>query len=552
MKRLIAFLSILLALTPAIAQQAPLVTMSGQTRQLPSTVVLGPKAGVAYTTTYATIAALRLQGAGAVPGTVFVQGYSAAGDGGAGLFAYTASDTTSADNGGTIIVDAAARRWYRIYSDRIEAAWFGVDATGATDSTTKVAAAIAVAKGRPIKFGPGDFLFSCGTPSCVIFATSEVPLHIEGAGNGSGPGPGAQNSADRTRFFMNCSSCTLFSATTSYPSIFRDFNVNTKPAARPSSGIGILLTGYIASNPTAVVANYKIQNVSFTEVGTPIRVVRPQWGEISGSYFDQWYNNAIQCVTTSGVEGSCGFIRHNYFFGNNTLTTSAIYSEVGYTIVEANELLGGEYGVEFNFKNFPAGFGKIVNNTIENQRTSSIFVRSGDCSDARMVQIQGNEFSDLFGVASTTITIAENTSCPTWLKSLLIQGNTLRNVSKAGAIGIWVQAAQNAIISGNNNEELGVNNATFIQVAGATINTGLVAPILLADNVSIGTTSKYSLTGTMTTLRDQIGGTQATTPTAVAPGSQYFMTDGTPGSSPCTGGSTGAQAFRQNGAWKCF
>jgi hypothetical protein len=46
------------------------------------------------------------------------------GDGG-GVFYYDASDTTTADNGGTVIVDAASKRWKRQYSGPLNANWFG-------------------------------------------------------------------------------------------------------------------------------------------------------------------------------------------------------------------------------------------------------------------------------------------------------------------------------------------------------------------------------------------------------------------------------------------
>jgi hypothetical protein len=60
------------------------------------------------------IATLRLAnwGSGAVPPQVILKNNHAAGDGG-GLFRYDASDTTTADNGSTVIVDAAGNRWKR-------------------------------------------------------------------------------------------------------------------------------------------------------------------------------------------------------------------------------------------------------------------------------------------------------------------------------------------------------------------------------------------------------------------------------------------------------
>ena len=56
-------------------------------------------------------------------------------DGAAGIFKVKTSDTTSADNGGTILVDALGRRWYRFFSGPVNVRWFGADNTGVVDST---------------------------------------------------------------------------------------------------------------------------------------------------------------------------------------------------------------------------------------------------------------------------------------------------------------------------------------------------------------------------------------------------------------------------------
>jgi hypothetical protein len=60
-----------------------------------------------------TIAALRSLTALPAGAAVNVAGYFTPGDPGGGIFVYVATDTTSADNGGTIVVDAGGHRWYR-------------------------------------------------------------------------------------------------------------------------------------------------------------------------------------------------------------------------------------------------------------------------------------------------------------------------------------------------------------------------------------------------------------------------------------------------------
>lgn len=90
------------------------------------------------------IAALRLAnwGSGAVPPQVMLKQNWVAGDGG-GLFRYDASDTTTADNGGTVIVDAAGNRWKRQWSGPVHSRWFA-RGDGSTNDTAALNAWLAL------------------------------------------------------------------------------------------------------------------------------------------------------------------------------------------------------------------------------------------------------------------------------------------------------------------------------------------------------------------------------------------------------------------------
>ncbi len=76
---------------------------------------------------------------------VDVTGYlvTAAPSGVAGRFARDDSDTTSVDNGGTIIVSTAGVRWKRVFTGNTHVDWFGADPSGVAFSHTQINAALA-------------------------------------------------------------------------------------------------------------------------------------------------------------------------------------------------------------------------------------------------------------------------------------------------------------------------------------------------------------------------------------------------------------------------
>ncbi len=69
---------------------------------------------------------------------VYVKGYRAAGDGGEGVFYLNPADTTTADDGGTVIVDADGRRYCRnVEKDvsQVSAKWWGAVGDSLSDDT---------------------------------------------------------------------------------------------------------------------------------------------------------------------------------------------------------------------------------------------------------------------------------------------------------------------------------------------------------------------------------------------------------------------------------
>lgn len=82
------------------------------------------------------------------------KGRSAARDGGEGDFYLDLTDTTSADDDGTILVDSLGRRWKREYRGSKRSEWFGVSQSSSDISASMLAA---VSTGGRIEIGDGQF-----------------------------------------------------------------------------------------------------------------------------------------------------------------------------------------------------------------------------------------------------------------------------------------------------------------------------------------------------------------------------------------------------------
>ncbi len=115
---------------------------------------------------------------------IYCHGISNVFDGGFGYFDLDTADTTSADNGGTVLVDASSRRWKRRVQDGvIYAVWFGVKAdwngTTGTDNALpmqKALAAVPASRGELV-FPPGNIMYT------QMFSVNRSNITVRGAGN---------------------------------------------------------------------------------------------------------------------------------------------------------------------------------------------------------------------------------------------------------------------------------------------------------------------------------------------------------------------------------
>lgn len=117
------------------------------------------------------------------PQTVLVKHFSTPGDLGGGLFWKDASDTTSADNTGLVIVDTAGNRWKRLYNGLVSVRWFGARGNNAADDRSAIQNAIntvaahnTTSKGNEIFFPAGFYR----TSSTLIINKAGVSFLGEG------------------------------------------------------------------------------------------------------------------------------------------------------------------------------------------------------------------------------------------------------------------------------------------------------------------------------------------------------------------------------------
>lgn len=143
-------------------------------------------------TNIAALRTLTLPSAGGLSQMIYVQGYYTPGDGGGGLYYVNPNDSTSTDNGGTIILGQAGVRYYLTSQDDYYVEQFGAKGDGATDDAAAIQAAINALpnrggyvrlKGKTYILGTG---LAIGNGNGTSIPSSKNGIHLIGLGGGFG------------------------------------------------------------------------------------------------------------------------------------------------------------------------------------------------------------------------------------------------------------------------------------------------------------------------------------------------------------------------------
>ncbi len=95
-----------------------------------------------------------------------------------GVFRHVPGDTTSADNGGTVVVTAAGQRFHREFAGALNVRWFGAVADGETDDADAIQAAIDEGQrsSKAVYFPAGPAPYAVGRPITVANAKMGIKI----------------------------------------------------------------------------------------------------------------------------------------------------------------------------------------------------------------------------------------------------------------------------------------------------------------------------------------------------------------------------------------
>lgn len=276
-----------------------------------------------------TIAALRAATTTTVLAEqVSIQGYAANGDGGEGVFWYDSGDTTSADNGGTIIVDASSRRWYRETGGQpYSVKWFGAKGDGATNDTAAIQAAITAVVSGEVWLPASNYLIS------AQINLAHNGLSLRGAG--------------QEATTITCSSATQNGIVLGYGGGFQNINVSGLTVAysvTATGGAGLLYApgnSLLCCRDVSVTGGY----ISCVMNGNSTNSIIYK---LEDFYFDAPALSGIQI----GEGTDTGLLQDVFISNGNIGSAGAVGIEVdnvsGLYLSKVDVVLSGTHGMSFN------------------------------------------------------------------------------------------------------------------------------------------------------------------------------------------------------------
>ena len=250
------------------------------------------------------------------------------------------SDTTSADNGGTIIVDAAGNRWYLSSNTLIYGETFGCRADGVTDDSVAMQAALGwvLNKRKKLHLTASSYLLNSVTVSSTL-ASAWPSLEIEGELGATGEAL-YQSGANGTTIITNGNSAFIINLDSFFNESIRFKN------------IGFLNTGSSGSTSAITINKQSTTGGSFPR-GWEFR-------DIGCSGFYSFMTvQGFDSTFTNNFIGTCGF--YNVIAYNTSFGIRAI--DCYFDLLSLNDCLfhsASAYGISFETGALSLGAGAIM------------------------------------------------------------------------------------------------------------------------------------------------------------------------------------------------
>lgn len=299
-----------------------------------TTTLAALTAGIAGANTFRVVNTVADLQAGAPSSIQFQQtsGYYGQGDtGGGSLYRRIPSDTTSASNGGSILVDANNVRWYLCHNGTVNVEQFGIKPDGATNAVAQLNVMLAVGSIRELTFGTGPYLLTGN----VSVPAARTLRGIKGSGTSlivSGSGTIILRQVTSVSgFSVDCTNQTAGNWL---------FNLSTVQGSMEYVTIEDITTyhckGFIVddNHATNVATNIRIRNISSRLTKGPGMLLRDVWAflECRDIAIDYVGNVAAQNYTGFSVTSNQGCMFDNCeVTGTTGLVAGTNAAQIGFS-----------------------------------------------------------------------------------------------------------------------------------------------------------------------------------------------------------------------------
>jgi len=342
----------------------------------------------------------------------------------AGEFVYDSTDTSSADNGGTIIVSTNGKRWKRKDSRFVSVKWFGAVGDGVTNDTQPISNAIAT--GKSVFFPKGNYL-----SATQDLSNQGQSLVGEGASSILTPTTKGINLLFPKAAYISISDMRLNGIETDATNSVFAINTSSATPATYLTVRNVLFSGSATSTGFSNAIKFD-DNCSYGWVENC--TIERLWGNTSGRGYGVLAGNVTGCkVFSNNFIATSGRGRHGIYFSagcSNSVAEGNLISGFDYegisqyssgaqptcarNIYNNNVLLGcsastnpfsGSIGI------YQHSYGCVIsNNVITGSGQKSITVDAGGVTDCLNTVITGNTISfsgstgvDLTGTKNTVI-----------------------------------------------------------------------------------------------------------------------------------------------------